>query len=287
MKKLLGLSCLSLFASLALASSPVVPVAPVDANKSMTEKIISAAKNQYVQNYLNKEIPLDEFKKALGETHFLFENPGLKVTKVFDVSPELFYVKATNMVDMRQYGQMGMREMPVEIYTLKNGAANFTNPPLDSKAQQIGLKMDLSANKDKAAFTVGNGTEDIFVFTDPDCPYCEQFEKMTANLSPKLKLHVYLFPLDMHKDAKKKSEYILSQPANKRLDAYKKVQGEKTTSTEWKDADTKSGAELLDAMMKYQTEFVGVKGTPYIVDSKGVTVNRNELFVIPAVPAKQ
>lgn len=265
-----------------LASSTVFAV-DINTSKEIKVEKSDIQTKIYSKKFLNKEVSLEEFKKNVSEKHFLF-NQGYSVKNVFDVSPELYVVKATQMVDMRQYGQMGLREMPFEVTMTKNGKANFKDNAIANDFSEIGVKMDLADNKDKAAFTVGSGSEEIFVFTDPDCPYCEQFEKSFVFLDPKYKLYVYLFPLDSHPDSKPKSEYILSKPFEERAEIYKRIQGVKNTNFEWKNKDISKGKELLTPMMEYQNEFVGVKGTPYVLDKEGKKVNRGELFKIPSMP---
>jgi len=271
MKKIMIASLISIFAASAVFAN--------DANISKEIKTEVKTK-EYVQKVLDKEVSLEEFKKNVSEKHFLFQK-GYSVKKVYSISDELYVVKATNMVDMRQYGEMGVKEMPFEITMTKNGKANFNEVPISDDKSPLGLKIDLSANKDKAAYTVGNGTEEIYVFTDPDCPYCEQFEKSFVLLDPKYKLYIYLFPLDNHPSAKPKSEYILSLPFEERAEAYKRVQGAKNPNLEWSIADVSKGKELLVPMMKYENEFVGVSGTPYVLDKNGIKINRGSLFIAP------
>jgi thiol:disulfide interchange protein DsbC len=58
-----------------------------------------------------------------------------------------------------------------------------------------------------------NGKKKLFVFTDPECPYCAkahgEFKKLAA-LEPDLAIYIKLFPLKMHPKAYDKARVILA-----------------------------------------------------------------------------
>lgn len=58
----------------------------------------------------------------------------------------------------------------------------------------------------------GNGSRKLFVFSDPDCPYCQQLEKDLATLDD-VTVHIVLYPLaSIHPDAPAKSRAIWCAP---------------------------------------------------------------------------
>jgi thiol:disulfide interchange protein DsbC len=74
----------------------------------------------------------------------------------------------------------------------------------------------LLTNEDlKKAIKIGNGKNIVIEVTDPDCPFCR---KMHAYWSMRTDVtrYVFLKPLDMHPDAKKKSKYILASSDRER-----------------------------------------------------------------------
>lgn len=232
----------------------------------------------YVQKTVG-EIPIEEFKKAVGTDNFLFADTMLEIVAVFDVSKEMYLVKAFQNIDMRQYGQEGFSKRPVDLYVTKSGGTFIAGNVMDKKAQPIALKLSLAENKDKAAFTYGKGEKEIYVFTDPDCPYCEQFENQFKNLKDEYKIYVYLFPLEqLHPNARKKSQYILMQPKEQRYETYKRIQGVENTNKEWDTKISEKAEQELNEMFSYEAKYVGVKGTPYVVDREGTFVNRAILF---------
>ncbi len=61
------------------------------------------------------------------------------------------------------------------------------------------------------ALVIGHGPKTVIEFTDPDCPFCR---KAAAYFSTRTDLTAYIFfmPLPKHPEAKRKAQYILSQP---------------------------------------------------------------------------
>ena len=59
--------------------------------------------------------------------------------------------------------------------------------------------------------TIGNGPKIVVEFTDPDCPFCRKAATYFEGRSD-ITRHVFFYPLQRHRDAKEKAQYILSQP---------------------------------------------------------------------------
>ncbi len=58
----------------------------------------------------------------------------------------------------------------------------------------------------------GNGKRTLYVFSDPDCPYCKQLERTLASMSD-LTIYTFLFPIaQLHPDAVRKSAAIWCSP---------------------------------------------------------------------------
>ncbi len=94
-----------------------------------------------------------------------------------------------------------------EVVQLKDGKsltaslANANKPLLDI------TKLDL-----KDAIEFGLGSKVVYVFTDPDCPYCKQLEFELKKLSD-TKVYIFLFPLiSLHPNARMVAEAIWCAP---------------------------------------------------------------------------
>lgn len=74
------------------------------------------------------------------------------------------------------------------------------------------------------AFTIGNpkGVKKLYVFTDPDCPYCRTLHAELIKLEklmPDLTIHIMLYPLQqLHPQAYDKARVVLTTKNRKNLD---------------------------------------------------------------------
>lgn len=140
-----------------------------------------------------------------------------------------------------------------------------------STGAEIDFPIVMEQYKKEAAYTIGNGKNEYYLFTDPECPYCKKFEQMSNNLHDDIKLHVFFFPLDFHQNAKAMSKYILAQKSNElRAKAMKDIaDGKENYKTiKLSDADDKKFNEVISRHLKIGQE-IGVNGTPAVFDAKG------------------
>ena len=104
-----------------------------------------------------------------------------------------------------------------EAFLTKDLSTIIFGNALDTKSSRqlfIPIEMDVDAVKKVASYSYGNGKNEYFLFTDPECPYCITLEKEMHKLKDDVKVYVVLFPLSFHKNAKSMSYYILSQKNN-------------------------------------------------------------------------
>lgn len=77
--------------------------------------------------------------------------------------------------------------------------------------------------KAKEAFTVGTGKDEYYLFTDPECPFCKQYDKLLPLIKDNFKMHIILYPLSIHLASEGMSEYIYSMPKNKRYETMQRL----------------------------------------------------------------
>lgn len=134
---------------------------------------------------------------------------------------------------------------PVEVITnnklvITGGTAFDVNTK-----KPIKLEFDYAKFKKDAAFTIGNGKKELFLFTEAECPYCEKFEDEMLKLNKDYKLYVFMFPLEqIHYFAKAMSIATLSQPINQRYAYYKKLM----------KLNSKNKIELIKEISKYSAD---------------------------------
>ncbi len=83
--------------------------------------------------------------------------------------------------------------------------------------------VDFSKIPLKDAMVLGprNAKKKVAVFTDPDCPYCRKLHEAMKQVLAKRKdvaFYIFLFPLEMHKDAYKKAQAVLCEKSLTLLD---------------------------------------------------------------------
>lgn len=149
----------------------------------------------------------------------------------------------------------------------KNLTAEMRDKVLAEKVKSIPL--------DKA-FKIGSGKHQVIEFTDPDCPYCRKVDEFLAKRTDVTR-YVFFFPLrQIHPDAEKKSQYILSQ--KDREQAFREII---SGALDGKPLPESSHNEMLEEMDQV-AKSVGVRGTPALwID--GIAVNGADIPRITAL----
>lgn len=115
----------------------------------------------------------------------------------------------------------------------KNGTK--LNTPKELEYQKIQMAKMEEANKEKllkekgaadervgklkdaeksALITLGSSKEKLYVFVDPECPYCKEIEKKLDVLSKRYTVYVFPFPLWMHGNATGVTYLAMQQKTN-------------------------------------------------------------------------
>jgi thiol:disulfide interchange protein DsbC len=129
-----------------------------------------------------------------------------------------------------------------------------------------GKRLDVSAINLGDALVLGNraGSKKIYVFTDPECPYCAQMHGELTSLikeDPDLVAYILLFPLEIHPDAAWKTDSIVCTSRNDMAEALAMLDRSLDRQTVRKVACGKPYAE----MGKVQATELGIGMTPTIV----------------------
>jgi thiol:disulfide interchange protein DsbC len=147
----------------------------------------------------------------------------------------------------------------------KNGSILEGNFPVNKKTVNEGI-----------SFSFGKGEKDLYVVTDPECPYCRMMEKRTKeNLEKNYRVHVILYPLPFHKNAKNMSCYILAGKTDK--ERAKRFKETLLGGNEWKNykpskSELQKCYQELEKSKKAANE-LQAKGTPSVYDKNFNSVN--------------
>ena len=164
---------------------------------------------------------------------------------------------------LMDYGKRHLIQgMVVDIEKLQPVSAHQQSLP-ESKQQ---TSLDVNTIPTAHAVIMGNpkGTKKLYVFTDPDCPYCRKGHtelKKLAKIAPDVAIHIMLFPLPMHPAAFDKSRTVLE---TKSLDLMDKAFEGKDVPQPTKESSKKA----IDEIIKFANAN-GISGTPTMVMPDG------------------
>jgi thiol:disulfide interchange protein DsbC len=109
----------------------------------------------------------------------------------------------------------------------------------------------------------GKGTRKLFLFTDPDCPYCKQLERESLPKLDDVTIYTFMFPIDsLHPNSRAKAVSIWCLPAKDRAAAWDKMM---TTNVPPPAATCDNPVQKLSDL----GESLGVHGTPTLFSSDG------------------
>jgi len=121
------------------------------------------------------------------------------------------------------------------------------------------------------AFTYGKKGKVVYLFTDPECPFCQRLEPTLKKLADegKIQVRVILFPLPFHPHAKKKAVAMVCQ--NIGWQGLKGSYWNEQRMEKLNKWQCKKGEELVKKGMEIGRKY-GVRGTPTMITSDGKKV---------------
>jgi thiol:disulfide interchange protein DsbC len=171
---------------------------------------------------------------------------------------------------------VGQQKKPFDFFITKDkkvlimGNALYTDTKM-----RVAFPLDKSILEGKEAFSYGTGSDVMYVFIDPQCPYCKQFEKVMPSLKNKYTFKIYLFPLSFHADAIPMSKWILK--GKDKNDMAERLIAIANGSEEYKtlvlnEEEEKQLMERINAQIEVAQD-AEIRGTPTILDSSLSKVN--------------
>ena len=158
------------------------------------------------------------------------------------------------------YGKKNL--IPGPIFDLSSRKP-ITEPP--PQAQRISsVQIDLVPVDNSIVMGNPRGKRKLFVFTDPDCPFCRKLHPELQKLAaaePDLAIYVKMYPLKMHPNAFDKSRSILGSGSRELLD--RAFSGEPVPS-----AGDRAPAKPVEETMRY-AESIGISSTPTLIFPDG------------------
>ena len=157
----------------------------------------------------------------------------------------------------------------------------------DKEGNAIVFPKDTKAIKEGVSFSYGKGSKDLYIVTDPECPYCSSFEKAVAGKLDDYRVHVILFPLSFHKKAPAMVEWIMQGKDDvQKKERFEEVMLKGSTAYETLIKDAKKPfvyseavAESMQKMNKAVME-LNVRGTPAIYDANFEPLSQDQLLSV-------
>ena len=231
MKKIL--ISLILASSLMACNKPSSTVANVGANTTKTPEELKVE--------LTKNIPGLTKVDAINKSSVVGIYEVVVGRKIFYVTEDGKYLFFGNLVDIAS--KKSITEQRVQEL---------------SKIDIKQLPLDLAIKSVK-----GNGKRTLYIFTDPDCPYCQMLEQQVIPKLTDVTIYTFLFPLPMHPNAMSNSKKIwCSKDRSAALTSY-------MVDKKPLPANMSCDTSAIDKSIKIGTDIVGIDATPTIILSNG------------------
>jgi len=149
-----------------------------------------------------KTMTKDELNKIASTTP-LFKNKNIKITKGYEDKELGLYMLNTQFRTPK-----GVADIPA--FVDKDTHVVFVGSAYMPNGEKISMPVNKKEIENGIAFTYGSGKKgEIYLLTDPQCPYCQRLEKQLGKKFEDYKVHVVMFPLSFHDKAKPMTQWIL------------------------------------------------------------------------------
>jgi thiol:disulfide interchange protein DsbC len=145
---------------------------------------------------------------------------------------------------------------------------------LTESAMEEQRQIDINKISIKDALIMGNksGAKKLYIFSDPECPYCyklhQELEKLIKE-DKQVVAYIILFGLDIHPNAQWKSESIICKSKENMEEALKMLE----MSLQGKELPKINCGKNYADSNKKQANSLGISGTPTIVLPSGKVIS--------------
>jgi thiol:disulfide interchange protein DsbC len=234
-------------------------------------------------NAADVKLDAEKLKEIKANTKIL-QNPTLHLKDAID-KDSVYFLK------LEARSQRGSRVLNAFL-DKKTGAVYF-GEGYDKNGAKMTFPKEAKIIKDGISFSYGTGTKDLYLVTDPECPYCVKFEKELKGKLKEYRVHVILYPLSFHKKAPAMVEWVLQgkteEEKKERLD---QIMLQKSTEYKALITDAKKPFKYTEEVQKSVTKALkavqelGARGTPATFDAAFNPVPRSALLGTVPAPKK-
>lgn len=214
-----------------------------------------------------------DISKLQADYPELIGKQGVKVLKGLDQGN-------FKQLELEVRGPRGPQQF--EVFVVDGVDAVFAGNAYSKKGEKFSLPVNTDLIKSGVALKIGTGPKNVYVVTDPECPYCQRLEQNLADdVYEKYTINIIPMPLSFHKKAKPMLHWVLAgKDAKEQADRLHAVMAKKDTSFEsykpTKEEIAKNEA-LFATAYKAAME-LRATGTPSVYDDKFQKANYDFLL---------
>ncbi len=213
------------------------------------------------------DIKLDTAKlKEIKESTKVLQKPNFQIVNGIDKGSIYFLkVKATSKRGSRIF----------ETFVDKQTGIVYFGSAFDKEGKPLMFPKDTKIIKEGISFSYGTGKKEIYLVTDPECSYCNKFEKAAEGKMNDYTVHVIFYPLPFHKKAPAMVEWIMQGKSDaEKKERLSQIALKNSTEYQTLIKDTKKPFKYstetqksVDRSLKAVQE-LGTRGTPSTYDEK-------------------
>ena len=233
-----------------------------------------------INTALATEKILDKSKfSELKKMNIVLQDPVISIEGAIE-KPESYILKL--VAKSPQGSQL------ITAFLNKKTSELYIGSAYDKEGVPILFPKDGTVIKEGVSFTYGTGSKEIYLVTDPECPYCTKFAQAAKGQMADYTVHVIFFPLSFHKNSPAMIEWIMQgkddAEKKKRYDEIM-LKGSTKYSVLHKD-ETKPFfystelQEKIDKGEKANLE-LNVRGTPMLFDEKFNPLSMDQVIKVP------
>lgn len=140
---------------------------------------------------------------------------------------------------------------------------------VSSNGTKLKAPRDKKVIQDGIIYSYGTGKKDIYIVTDPECPYCKRLENaLPKTIYNQYTVHTILMPLSFHQNAPAMSLWVIAgKDAKERHERLSKVLNGDTTYKSFNPKNKMLLQRQLDLSLKAAKE-LKAGGTPAVFDGE-------------------
>lgn len=121
-----------------------------------------------------------------------------------------FYLKKEGLYELKTVLNTPRGSVSIPAFVDKKSHVIFVGSAYFPNGKKINMPVNRKIVNNGVAFTYGSGKKGVlYLFTDPQCPFCRALERREGKVLDNYTVHTVIFPLSFHQYSKPMTEWIL------------------------------------------------------------------------------